>query len=65
VLIVACFQLSKEKEEQERRELRRMLMGEPSDKDGKDKKKGGGREEMPNLVSSGLLFQCIKRQGEE
>ena len=42
-------QLSLEKEEQERRELTRMLLGEPLDKNSKDKKKGEQREEPLNL----------------
>ena len=47
--VVALRQLSMEKEEAERRELRRMLMGEPLDKD-KDKKKGAARDDTLNLV---------------
>lgn len=48
-----CFyQLSLEKEEAERRELQRMLMGETGDKD-KDKKdrKASNRDDTLNLVS--------------
>ena len=47
------MQLSREKEEAERRELQRMLKGEPSD--AKDKKIGKGSKEDEMMVSMDFL----------
>ncbi|CAM9312741.1 unnamed protein product [Lampetra planeri] len=51
-------QLSREREEQERKELQRMLMGEESDRDNK------GRKERRKGICECLFFRCPLRSDE-